>query len=362
MSHDDFVQLQSHATDFPDKDRRDWLINLRFLRASLQQAQWPGEIWCETVLLDMVGRIASNNFGLYHIRQRQQFLTPTQSSQDAQASAVRDTSERINVQSLVSQPSASAQQECNEQVTACQKATVPLSFAQGQSGTTDAESIADEKHAMADTHAAVQPWPLQAAPMPSSAVVSVPAEADDRGSEGRHSTPDASLKQGQPDVINALPSKQDPSKSQLPGKKSLEHSKPAGRPAEKSFKEDVIGREMYITASFFNHSCEPNCVKQRLLGQQSGVATITALRDIKVNSGFSAALQQQYRQLSACVWCTTAYGAQLRQVLFAHSAPLRCCPSSQNSLCTFQMPLQKPISTLGNIIFIIAVPYACIAQ
>lgn len=51
-----------------------------------------------------------------------------------------------------------------------------------------------------------------------------------------------------------------------------------------SGKEEVIGREMYITASFFNHSCEPNCVKTRKQGSAQGIAAVTALRDIQVSA------------------------------------------------------------------------------
>ena len=51
-----------------------------------------------------------------------------------------------------------------------------------------------------------------------------------------------------------------------------------------SGKEEVIGREMYISASFFNHSCEPNCVKTRDQGTAHGIAAVTALRDIEVNA------------------------------------------------------------------------------
>ncbi|KAL0052719.1 hypothetical protein WJX82_006660 [Trebouxia sp. C0006] len=50
---------------------------------------------------------------------------------------------------------------------------------------------------------------------------------------------------------------------------------------------DKTSQEMYITASFFNHSCEPNCVKKRVHGQHSGLASVTALRDIKAGEALT---------------------------------------------------------------------------
>ena len=49
LTHAHLTQLQSHAADFTDKDRRDWLVSLRFLRAAMQHADWPGDIWSENV-------------------------------------------------------------------------------------------------------------------------------------------------------------------------------------------------------------------------------------------------------------------------------------------------------------------------
>ena len=41
---------------------------------------------------------------------------------------------------------------------------------------------------------------------------------------------------------------------------------------------ELVGRELYITASFLNHSCAPNCCVER----GAGVASISALHDVQV--------------------------------------------------------------------------------
>ncbi len=288
LAHQDLLQLQSHAADFADKDRRDWLINIRFLRSSMQQATWPGPIWPEAELLDVVGRIVSNNFGIYTSRQRQQ---PHHSLPNAQEDGA---------------PAGEASSS-----SALQSASSLHSGSNGGEATGDPKGhllpLATPKPASSSQN--VMPWPMQAAteqlvrsdsmspphgnstadvcdtqhlfPALDSAVGALsvvgPAQCCTQQSKSSASRPtEAELSQVTQQSKSSAPRHTEAELSQVQ----------RGRAASgiQKAKEDVIGREMFITASFFNHSCEPNCVKKRVHGRHSGLASVTALRDIKVNA------------------------------------------------------------------------------
>lgn len=62
---------------------------------------------------------------------------------------------------------------------------------------------------------------------------------------------------------------------------------PADRPGQ--LRETLGGRELYIAASYFNHSCEPNCIMTRPFsgqrkrqGGEADACCVSALRDIQV--------------------------------------------------------------------------------
>ena len=62
---------------------------------------------------------------------------------------------------------------------------------------------------------------------------------------------------------------------------------PADKPGQ--FREALVGRELYIAASYFNHSCEPNCIMTRPFsgqrkrqGGETDACCVSALRDIRV--------------------------------------------------------------------------------
>lgn len=294
MTHADLTQLQSHAADFTDKDRQDWLINLRFLRTSMQHAHWPGEIWSEDALLDMVGRIASNNFGIYSTRQRRRPEQPATPSIPCDPRAVPGLA--MCCQSQCSLSPQSTQAHSSEQSACKQNQAVAHGMAVKQPLPCCASPAAMGDSALqqptppqaeacsASEPREVLPWPLQAdahlhSPLPYS---SEAVEAKGSLPQGSSPTADRPRQQQpfQPDSLELLCDEQAASQDQPSGNRGSKH--PAkGKPA----REDVVGREMYITASFFNHSCEPNCIKRRLVGQQSGVATVTALRDIKASHG-----------------------------------------------------------------------------
>lgn len=295
LTHANLMQLQSHAADFTDKDRRDWLVSLKFLRSAMQHADWPGDIWSEGALLDMVGRIASNNFGIYSTRQVSKLQHPVTPSKSCTPAAVAD--QVTSCQSQCSLPPDSALPHSNEQATWSQNQSslhesveqqtlpdsLPPKFKARDALRQPCLHEADASSAAVPTK--VLPWPLQAETQPP-----LPPPSQTPVAEGR--TP-----QGSPQTLDR-PTDHQPHQAGFPmllsgkmGSSNDEYLNNKGMKAhgqqlparQKPAKEDVVGREMYITASFFNHSCEPNCVKHRLLGQQSGIATVTALRDIKAS-------------------------------------------------------------------------------
>ena len=327
LTHQDLLQLQSHAADFADKDRRDWLINIRFLRSSMQQATWPGPVWPEAELLDMVGRIVSNNFGIYTSRQRQQ---PHHSHTDAQedGAPAGQASTSSAPPSASSLHSGSSSEEATGHLrghslpnaqdngapageasssSALQSASNLHSGSSGEDATGTPRGhllpLATPKPASSSQN--VMPWPMQAAteqlvrsdsmsplhgnstadvcstqrffPALDSAVgaLCVVAPAQDCTQQSKSSAPRQ---------IEAELSQVHRGRAATRIQKAKEDVIGRAAAGNQKAKEDVIGREMYITASFFNHSCEPNCVKKRVHGQHSGLASVTALRDIKVNT------------------------------------------------------------------------------
>ncbi|KAK9811310.1 hypothetical protein WJX72_001575 [[Myrmecia] bisecta] len=66
LSHADLLTLQNHADDFAARDRKDWLKALNFLITAMARASWPGPLPHDAEeLLPFVGRMGSNNFGIY---------------------------------------------------------------------------------------------------------------------------------------------------------------------------------------------------------------------------------------------------------------------------------------------------------
>ena len=268
------MHLQSHTADFADKDRRDWLINLRFLRSSMQQTGWPQPVWSEAELLDVVGRIASNNFGIYTSKQRQQ---PQPQGTDA---AVTNKGQHRDVMSASREAAADS------------AVKVAASSNGDDAGSHMPLSGADAVLAARST--GVAPWPMQDSGQQLTQT-SAPGNQDSEqiAALGANGGPSArtslleslSLKDQaetpehtQSDLSESATSHVEAKPIQAQGGRACGVAVPA-----KQTKEDVIGREVYITASYFNHSCEPNCVKNHAHGQQAGIASATALRDIKAS-------------------------------------------------------------------------------
>ncbi|KAL0020473.1 hypothetical protein WJX77_008581 [Trebouxia sp. C0004] len=272
LAHQDLLQLQSHAADFADKDRRDWRINIRFLRLSMQQATWPGPVWPEAELLDMVGRIVSNNFGIYTSRQRQQPHHAHLNAQDDGALA-GEASSRSALQGVSSLSSGSTGEEATEKT---RGHLLPLPTPKPSSSSQY-----------------VTPWPMQADTeqlVRSNSVSPLHGNSTADVCDTQRLFPALDSAVGALSVDGPAQCCTQHSKSSAPRHTEAELSQvQRGRAATgiQKAKEDVIGREMYITASFFNHSCEPNCVKTRVHGQHSGLATVTALRDIKAGEALT---------------------------------------------------------------------------
>ena len=323
-THQDLLQLQSHAADFADKDRRDWLINIRFLRSSMQQATWPGPVWPEAELLEMVGRIVSNNFGIYTSRQRQQ---PHHSHHDAQedGTPAGQASSSSALPSASSLHSGSSSGEATGHLRGCSLPNAQDNGAPaGQASSSSALPSASSLHSgssseeatespsgrllplatpqSASSSQSVMPWPMQAA---TEQLVRSDSMSPPHGNSTADVCDTQRLFPALDSAVGAL-SVDGPAQDCTQQSKSsaTQHTEAdlnqvqKGRAATgtQKAKEDVIGREMYITASFFNHSCEPNCVKKRVHGQHSGLASVTALRDIKVNS------LPQLMHLLSCFW------------------------------------------------------------
>ena len=273
LTHQDLLHLQSHAADFADKDRRDWLINLRFLRSSMQQAGWPGPIWSEDELLDVVGRIASNNFGIYTTKDRPQAQSQSACSQ---ATAQKGGAASAEVASL--------------------REAVPIADSNGTKAgeCVVCSALPQAEHRSGFLLDTVPLWPMQADAAQLAKQGAGPHPDADSQSDGTPAA--ASHATGPKDLDSALGLLSVDEQSngpELSGNGTTQQH-PETQPikaetgltavGKKVAKEDVIGREMYITASFFNHSCEPNCVKQRVHGQQAGTASVTAIQNIKVSS------------------------------------------------------------------------------
>ncbi|DBA72574.1 TPA: hypothetical protein ACH3X2_010328 [Trebouxia sp. C0005] len=237
----------------------------------MQQATWPGPVWPEAELLDMVGRIVSNNFGIYTSRQRQQLHHSHAAAQEDGASA-GEASLRSALQSASSLHIGNSGEEPTRNP---RDHLLPLATPKPASSSQN-----------------VMPWPMQADTdqlvRPDS--MSPPhgnSTADVCGTRRLFPAIDSAV--GGLSVGGVAQCCTQQSKSSAPWHTEAELSQvQRGRAASgiHKAKEDVVGREMYITASFFNHSCEPNCIKKRVHGH-SGLASVTALRDIKAGEALT---------------------------------------------------------------------------
>ena len=303
MTHDDLIQLQSHADDFASKDRREWLINLRFLRHSMQQAKWPGDIWSESALLNMVGRIASNNFGIYSTRQRQKSQMQPSDSISCQGACAPPAllPQAGSCQMHCTVPHKPAQQGSEELSNAAQTQAMPhVTHVVQTASALDTRTTAELQHLSEKPGVSLSamPWPLLANPKSPSAAIAEPVQAAEGAPTGCDSSVNRPQQHLQQDHSGLLAEEKGSNMADQPCGKGTKHQQLQGKTAGRPAREDVVGREIYITASFFNHSCEPNCVKNRLFGLQSGVASVTALRDIKA----SHSCMQKFGQLDPKVY------------------------------------------------------------
>ena len=286
----------------------------------MQQATWPGPVWPEAELLDMVGRIVSNNFGIYTSRQRQQPHHSLPNAQEDDAPAGQASSSSA-LQSTSSLHSGSSSEEATGHLRGhslpnAQENGAPAGQASSRSssavqsasnlhfGSSSEEATGHSRghllplatSKLASFSQNVMPWPLQADTeqlVRSVAVSPLHSNSTADVCDTQHLFPalDSAVgalsvdgpAQGCIQQSNCKVQSKSSSTQHTEAEPSLVQRGRAAGGIQKA-KEDVIGREMYITASFFNHSCEPNCIKKRVHGQHSGLALVTALRDIKVNA------------------------------------------------------------------------------
>ena len=277
----------------------------------MQQTDWPGQIWSEGALLEMVGRIASNNFGMYSTKQTSQpqqqqhhhkhcntshHAAPTASAVAQQAATCHSQPPMMQEVHVASSDGhqSSPQPEPYRQGT-LQEPTDRLAVSSNQPTGAVSEPLCSDDSTQLDARSeGFLAWPLTSAGteqwqgvMPEQ----MPSAAHQASSSSSQAAADqlcmdhaALCKQHlQSGVAPTSPEGPNAEQPQQLCKDNVADNEKLQR-LQRPVKEDVIGREMYITASFFNHSCEPNCVKHRSLGQQSGVATITALRPIEARS------------------------------------------------------------------------------
>ena len=278
IGHADLMCLQSHAADFTSKDAKDWLISLRFLRTSMQQAGWPVPIWSEAELLDLVGQIASNNFGIYSVKHRRRDCSHNTSPQLVQQQQQQQQEQQQHQQQLQCQARRDEQQaspsskSCHSSLT-CQR-TLDSCSTSCQPALSGQETFPGPS--------TLAPWPMQGSRQlpvsilrndikPSADIktprtaseTSTPAlQIDDsttvRAAESCGATPsataDAGAEDGAEDGIS-VKSSSDPVARAMSVQAVVSMDSSTAEAAlsgvQKPPKEDAVGWELYITASFF---------------------------------------------------------------------------------------------------------------
>lgn len=210
LSHADFMQLQSHAADYDLANRADWLKCAGQLLCMMRKAGWPGVLPSPEQVLDLCSRIASNNFGIYA-------PPPPPPAGPAPAEQLQGEAGRDG------QPKAAGaepgQHELGEQQVEC--SVVPAS-----AGACSA-----------------QPGSLQGAQRRAAA-----REREEL--IGREVSPPTAGAEARGTLDAATPCFSNIQRSGASSRRIIRYWRPAAL-------------QVYITASYFNHSCDPNCVVHR---------------------------------------------------------------------------------------------------
>jgi hypothetical protein len=326
---------------------QDWLKAVEFLRGALGRAKWPGHIPSADVLLDLVGRITTNNFGIYTGREGSSSSTgddvnltrldagPCDGTHVPEAQA-RETCgvARENYNGEVGDCPAQRQgiggETLAEDKGAGEKTSGEMpealgrgsnhgaGAAKGAQDTTEGWSggsstakdaletlnsgmdrvcLAGERAKGDDDDVAshgvtkegdVLGHDVATEPNSGNPCVVNPCKSADVVSQGFLLSGNPTISGGPSDCSNTggdVKEGDEEEAAVMIGMAKPAETPGGPAPAEgasrkgERVREDVIGRELFIGVSFFNHSCNPNCVVER---SQGGVARVIATRLIPV--------------------------------------------------------------------------------
>lgn len=301
------------------KDRDDWLKGAKFLITALHKSHWPGPIPDAEEVIGYVGKIAANNFGIYshqtkriaaHSLQATSCTLNVSCSNGDALQSCCDTAERSlersetaaspcspglnrNAEGVLAHAAADdssgPQQQQQQLVSASARAwpliddlalqlqTVTLASNQPpvdshDNGSRDAATASDT---LTDTPWNSAPSTCEAVGTRNdhAAIVSVsPADApglDPCVTEVKHMDESGQHSTSSTEQIAEAPTVRISAADM--------GTKVANKPP-RGPREEAVGRELYITASYFNHSCDPNCM------MMAGVGLVTAQQEIKVRT------------------------------------------------------------------------------
>ncbi|MEW5316105.1 MAG: hypothetical protein WDW38_007491 [Sanguina aurantia] len=278
MTHADFLLLGGHADKWKGEELKDWSKGVKFLRAALVKSRWSGTIPDERALMEWASRIESNNFGLFALRQRGkadadwESRTPHQPTPSASSTPVPVSSSSSQHSGVLAVPAAAA--------AAAAAAAVPVL------------SVTRPGLSAALTGLHIDTASLRGKPAQASAT-------------GGGSHIDSASLRAKPAQAHATG-----------GRSSLTDFVLAGAG---DCREELTGRQLYITTSYFNHSCRPNCfmdhssaaaVVRATEAVASGEEVCITYTDISTPRATRAALLQRYFHFKCnCLKCAEELAA-----------------------------------------------------
>ncbi|KAK9836665.1 hypothetical protein WJX74_005563 [Apatococcus lobatus] len=295
-----FEVLQDHAAELGKRERLEWLSALTFLRQALVKACWP-EIPSLDELLPLVGRIISNSFGTYPDRGAQD------STEDDLLTQAADKADNVYqpLVSALSLPNAAAQMS-------------PQHSLHGPGGSQLLPQFPSAEPSCSSISPACQPGMQQRQPpralLPHACRANIaeetrsdlPAESSCQDMLSGSLQQRASQRARKPSTGLQHPDVAGPKGAQTQSIDVKAKCAPTTDPADgmddgkqqgsggllvsespvldaDNFprhprSETSVGRVLFLQASFFNHSCHPNCYVHR---NPTG-ATIIAMQPIAV--------------------------------------------------------------------------------
>lgn len=274
ICHADFELLQHHPESMSERDLQEWKLALKHLRSALERAQWPEPVPPEAVLLSWVGRIAANSFGLHVDPSAGIVPLPAAAGvADEEPASASIAPAEVAAARLAAFQLAQRQLWSEDQ---------PDCMAEGLMPTTHTKalpSVSINDSQSSDTPSALQ---LRTSPSrPSAAAtehVFKPTNTADHMLDGKVQTCELSAEE-----ITATSAALGATSSCLlglgnnsaqPGRLDNNHGTSFVQGARdilgvpesigsNSSSARAVGRELFITGSYFNHSCAPNCIIYR---------------------------------------------------------------------------------------------------